>query len=202
MEKLFSLGTRLRSLRKERNLTQRELASRAGISVNAVSLIERDEISPSVATLQSLARALDIKMGYFFDEDVQANVIHLETSQRPSIESNGITIESIGHRLPDQQLEPFFVTLKPQTGSGKHPVIHSGQEFVYCLQGTVEYEVDGTTYFLNAGDILLFEARLPHHWRNPTTEEVKALILLQTTDEHSESVRRHFPAHPSLPHIE
>ena len=202
MEKLFSLGSRLRNLRKERNLTQRELASRAGISVNAVSLIERNEISPSVATLQSLAGALDVKMSYFFDEDVQVNVIHLETRQRPSIESNGITIESIGHRLPDQQMEPFFVTLKPQAGSGKHAVIHSGQEFVYCLQGTVEYEVDGTTYFLNPGDILLFEARLPHHWCNPTTEEAKVFIMLQTTDEPTESVRRHFPAHPSLPHIE
>ena len=97
------MGTRLRNLRKERNLTQRELADRATISVNAVSLIERDEISPSVATLQSLATALKVKMSYFFDDEVQANVIHLTASQLPSITSDGITIEGIGQRLSSQQ---------------------------------------------------------------------------------------------------
>ena len=62
MANKFSLGARLRNLRKERKLTQRELAIQASISVNAVSLIERNEISPSVATLQSLATALKVKI--------------------------------------------------------------------------------------------------------------------------------------------
>ena len=143
MNNKSALGSRLRSLRKERNLTQRELAERAGISVNAISLIERDEISPSVATLQSLATALKVKMSYFFDEDVRANVIHLSASVRPSLTSNGITIESAGQRIHNQQIEPFLVTLAPNSGSGSQPVIHSGHEFVYCLQGSIEYEIDG-----------------------------------------------------------
>lgn len=197
-----AIGNRLRSLRKERNLTQRELAGQAGISVNAVSLIERDEISPSVATLQSLASALKIKMSYFFDEDVQADVIHLNATARPILTSNGITIESAGRRIQNQQIEPFLVTLAPDSGSGRQPVVHSGHEFIYCLQGIVEYEIDDSQYLLHAGDILLFEATLPHHWHNPTTAEAKMLLILETSDEHPEPVRRHFPAHPSLTHIE
>ena len=197
-----SLGAKLRILRKERSLTQRELAGRAKISVNAISLIERNEISPSVSTLRSLAGALNIKMGYFFDDgDTHTKVVHIVANQRPSIAGNGITIGSIGQRLPEQQIEPFFITIGPYSKSDKQRVVHTGHEFVYCLHGAVEYEVDGKVYLLKQGDILLFEATLPHHWRNPTTEQAEMLVVLQTSDEPSEPVRRHFPSYPSLTHI-
>lgn len=201
MDKEFSLGSRLRTLRKERDLTQRGLASRAGISANAVSLIERGEISPSVATLQRLATSLNVKMSYFFDEDVQTNVMHIKADARPSLTSKGVTIESIGKRLRGQELEPFFIALAPGSESGKRQVMHSGHEFVYCLRGTVEYEIDGNVYLLKEGDFLLLEADLPHHWRNPTGEKAELLLILQTPNESSESVRRHFSSYPSLTHI-
>ena len=202
MANKVSLGARLRNLRKERRLTQRQLADQATISVNAVSLIERNEISPSVATLQSLATALKVKMSYFFDEDIQANVLYLPASERPSISANDICIESMGRRIPGQQFEPFLVTLEPNSSSGKQPVTHTGHEFVYCLAGHVEYEVDSTQYVLEPGDMLLFEANLPHYWQNNTSETAKMLLFLQTPDEKTEPVRRHFPAYPSLTHIE
>ena len=71
METAFSLGDKLRHLRSERNISQRDLARLAGLSPNSISLIERDETSPSVATLQSLASALNIRMSYFFEEEAQ-----------------------------------------------------------------------------------------------------------------------------------
>ena len=72
METAFSLGDKLRHLRSERNISQRDLARLAGLSPNSISLIERDETSPSVATLQSLATALNIRMSYFFEEEAPA----------------------------------------------------------------------------------------------------------------------------------
>ena len=201
MDKVLSLGSKLRALRKERDLTQRGLASRAGISANAVSLIERDEISPSVATLQSLTAALGVKMSYLFDEDAQTNVMHAKAGERPSLESAGVRIESMGKRLQGQELEPFFIRLAPNSESGRRQVIHPGHEFVYCLRGEVEYEIDGEVYTLNKGDFLLFEAQLSHHWRNPTQEQAELLLVLQTPAGSHEPVRRHFSDYPSLPHI-
>ncbi len=201
MEKAFSLGSKLRILRKERKLTQRELACRAGVSVNAISLIERDEISPSVATLQSLAAACNVKASYFFDDNVQTNVIHLKADKRPSISISGVRLEGIGKRLQGQQFECFLITLDAHSNCGE-PVVHSGHEFIYCLRGTAEYTVDHNKYLLETGDILLFEATLPHGWRNPTEEKVGLLLILQSSDEPSEPVRGHFPSYPSLTHIE
>ena len=201
MDRTFSLGARLRALRKERDLTQRELASRAGVSSNAISLIERSQISPSVATLQNLATALNVKMSYFFDEDVRPDIMHIKASERPALESRGVTIERVGKQLQGQELEPFLISLAPDSESGNRQVIHSGHEFVYCVRGKVEYEIDGKVYTLNEGDFLLFEAGLPHRWRNPTEETAKLLLVLQTPCGSNESVRRHFSGYPSLTHV-
>lgn len=202
MDKLLLLGARLRNLRKERDLSQRDLAGQAGVSANAISLIERDEISPSVATLQRLATALNVKISYFFESDGgQTNIIYIKASERPSLTSKGVMIAGIGRRLQRQEIEPFFVAITPHAESGHRPVMHAGHEFVYCLRGSVEYEIDGHVHLLEEGDCLLFEADLPHHWQNPTDENAELLLILQTPNESNESVRKHFSSHPSVTHF-
>jgi transcriptional regulator with XRE-family HTH domain len=200
MKQTSFLGARLRNSRKERHLTQRQLANLAGISVNAVSLIERDEISPSVSTLQSLAGALNVKISYFFADDEQHTVIYIKAKDRPVLQSDGITIGGMGSKLSGQQLEPFVMTLQPGAGSGEQ-VVHAGHEFVYCLHGQVKYEIDRNTYLLNQGDTLLFEAQLPHRWYNSTSEESQLLLILEASDEPHRPTRQHFPGYPSLSHL-
>lgn len=202
MDQNFSLGSRVRQLRKERKITQRELANQAGLSVNAISLIERDEISPSVSTLQSLAAALKVKMGYFFDEESRSRITHLRADEWPSLASAGLNIQSMGQRLPGQQIEPFLITLQPEATSGRQSTMHAGHEFVYCLQGQVDYEVDGVIYRLDRGDTLLFDSTLPHHWHNPGPGPAEVLLILESSPESSEAVRRHFPNYPSLTHLD
>ena len=65
-------------------------------------------------------------------------------------------IEGMGKTLPFQELEPFLITLEPKAGSGgERQVVHSGHEFVYCLQGQIEYVIDGKVSMLEMGDILI-----------------------------------------------
>jgi transcriptional regulator with XRE-family HTH domain len=202
MENSFSLGHRLRQLRSERKISQRELAHLAGLSPNSISLIERDETSPSVATLQSLASALNVRMGYFFEEETPTLLLHLKSGSRPKIETEGMMIEGMGKTLPSQELEPFLITLETKAGSGgERQVVHAGHEFVYCLQGRIEYVIDGRVYLLEMGDILIFEATLPHLWRNPFEEEASFILVLQTPNASRDPVQRHFSSHPSVKHI-
>jgi len=202
METSFSLGEKLRRLRSERNISQRELAHLAGLSPNSISLIERDETSPSVATLQSLATALNIRMSYFFEEEAPMSVLHIKSGARPKIESEGVTIEGMGKTLAYQEMEPFSITLEPHAGSGgERQVVHAGHEFVYCLQGKIEYVIDGNIYLMETGDILIFEATLPHLWRNPFDTEAKFILVLQTPNASREPIQRHFSNHPSVKHI-
>ncbi len=196
-----SLGHRLRVLRQERELSQRALAQQAELSPNAISLIERDEISPSVATLQRLAGALNVKMSYFFDGTSETSIVYSRAGTRAPVMSGGVAIEGLGSRLRRQQMEPFHLTLAAHADAGGQQVVHTGQELVCCHQGCVEYEIDGTTYMLTPGDILLFEADLPHYWRNPAEETAELLLVLQAPELPEDLARRHFVKHPSLAHI-
>jgi transcriptional regulator with XRE-family HTH domain len=201
MENNSSVGNKLRMLREERGISQRELAQLSGISTNAISLIERNENSPSVSTLQSLAGALNVKMSYFFDDYAPSQVLHVKANHRPKISSKGVQIEGLDGKLSYQEMEPFVVSLEPKSGSGERQVVHTGHELVYCLSGKVEYLIDGQIYSMEPGDMLLFEAHLPHLWRNVTDEAATVLLILQATGQTAMSVERHFSDYPSLRHI-
>jgi len=202
MKTASSLGTKLRSLRAERNWSQRSLAEAAGISPNSVSLIERDEISPSVAMLQNLATALHVRVSYFFEDESDQKILHVKANQRSTMNSQGVCIESIGNRINGQEVEPFLVKLNPQTSSGERQVIHTGHEVVYCTKGKLEYFIDGTSYQLEEGDFLIFEANLPHLWRNPFENPAEFILILQTPNATLEPIKRHFVEYPSMTHID
>ena len=201
MEPVASVGLKLRTLRKEREMSQRDLAERAGLSANTVSLIEREEISPSVATLQQLAGALGVRMSYFFEDPAETNVAYAKAGMRPRMVSGGVTIEAMAVRLHEQQMDPFYLTLAPHADAGARQVVHTGQEFVCCLRGLVAYEVAGTTYNLEPGDFLLFRAELPHYWCNTGEEIAELLLVLQASEPIGQPVRGHFPDHASVEHL-
>ena len=200
-ETTFDLGLRVRTLRKERGLSQRELADSAGLSPNAISLIERNEISPSVATLQRLAGAFDVRMSYFFVTEAPTRVLHFRAGQHHALHAAGLTLEGLGGHLVDQHMEPFFITLASGADMGAGYVTHEGHEFVYCVAGRLCYEIDDKEYRLEPGEALLFEATLPHRWGNGWQQETRALLVLHAPHDPDEPTRRHFPAYPSVTHL-
>ena len=62
----MDIGHKLKTIRKQRGLSQRELAARAGLTNGTISLIEMNRTSPSVASLKSLLDAIPISMAEFF----------------------------------------------------------------------------------------------------------------------------------------
>ncbi|MBK7450115.1 MAG: cupin domain-containing protein [Anaerolineales bacterium] len=129
-------------------------------------------------------------------------MLHLKSGSRPKIENNGVVIEGWGRPLPSPRNWNLSITLEPKAGSGgERQVVHSGHEFVYCLQGKIEYVIDGEVYLIEQGDILIFEATLPHLWRNPFDEEAKFILVLQTPNASREPIQKHFSSNPSVNHI-
>jgi ribosome-binding protein aMBF1 (putative translation factor) len=61
------LGARIRSLRKDRTLTLRQLANKTALSVSLISQIELGKSAASVATLRKLAAALGVSLSGLFD---------------------------------------------------------------------------------------------------------------------------------------
>lgn len=176
------VGTELRALRKERGLSLRTLAELCDLSPNTISLIERGESSPSVSTLHRLATALGVQITAFFERSPeQAQVVMTHASERRRSGNAYVVLESLATGLEEQAMEPFLVTMKPGADSGSQRMVHGGQELVYCLEGELEYEVDGQHYRLARGDTLLFQAQLPHRWRNPGSHPAVFVLIFGET---------------------
>lgn len=189
----INVGQRLRELRATRGLSLRALAEQSGLNVNTLSLIENQRSSPSVSTLQQLAQTLQVHISAFFDtEHGDQQVVHQKEGNRPRAAFTHGSIEDLGAGMPRFGAEPFIVTLAPNADSGKTPIVHTGREFIYCLEGHIAYSVDSKTYLLDPGDSLLFEAYLPHHWKNMDATSSRNLLLLCPSDERDRPTERHF----------
>jgi mannose-6-phosphate isomerase-like protein (cupin superfamily) len=188
------VGPNIRAIRERKGLSLRALSEQSGLSVNAISLIERGENSPTVSSLRMLSSALGVPITYFFQEDHDQAVVHLTPGGRMTSRVGGISMESLGIGLRQQQLEPFLVTIDVGVGNVDQPVAHAGEEFVYVLEGTVEYSVDGTVYQLEAGGSLLFDATLHHCFRNTGGSAAKIVMVFFAGESGHVARRMHMEA--------
>jgi quercetin dioxygenase-like cupin family protein len=90
------------------------------------------------------------------------------------------------------RVEPFMLTLENSANSGPRSMTHTGHEFVFCLRGELEYQVERQLYQLEAGDSLLFAAHLKHKWRNPGKNVATAIIIISGFEEGEELHAMHW----------
>ena len=188
-----NVGRRLRQLRAERSISLRALVEQSSLNVNTLSLIENGKTSPSVSTLQQVAAALKVPITAFFEiETAPQTIVYQKASERCSAAFTHGSLANLGAGFTHPDLEPFIVTLEPEADSGDSPIVHTGLEFVFCLEGQVCYQVEGQNFTLDPGDSLVFEAHLPHRWYNAGKTPSRSLLLICSADERDHPDERHF----------
>ncbi len=162
----------------------RALARRSGLSANALSMIERGLTSPSVSTLNKLSSALEVPITAFFrQEPVREQIVFRKAAERTRVPFLRGVIEGLGGESFTGRVEAFLLTLESGGSSGPHGMIHTGHEMVFCLRGTLEYEVDEQRFLMEPGDSLIFAAQLVHRWRNPGNSLVNAVIVISAFED-------------------
>jgi quercetin dioxygenase-like cupin family protein len=68
--------------------------------------------------------------------------------------------------------------MESNAASGPHFISHTGHEFVFCLRGELDYQVEREIFHLNPGDSLLFASQLRHKWKNSGKTVTNALIII------------------------
>ena len=187
------VGSRLRELREMRGISMRALATKSGLSANALSMIERGKTSPSVSTLYKLADALGVSITAFFGvETEKQQIIFLKSDERTRIPFARGIFEGLGGEKFVGRVEPFVLTLESGANSGPHSMTHTGHEFVFCLRGELEYAVEKKVFLMSPGDSLLFAAQLRHKWKNPGRMVANALVVLSGFAEGEEPHAMHW----------
>lgn len=167
----MDIGKKLQSIRKERGLSQRELAARAGLTNGTVSLIEKNKTSPSVASLKSLLDAIPMSIAEFFAtiEDGTENKIFYSAEEflevAPQAGFGGLSLRQLGD-ASTHSIQLLDESYPPGADTGPEMMSHLGEEAGIVIEGEIEITVGDLVRVLKAGEGYLFESRQPHRFRN------------------------------------
>ncbi len=187
------VGTKVREIRTSQGWTLKNLAEKSKLNINTLSMVEKGKTSPSVGTLQQLARALSVPITAFFDSNVTTkHIIFTAHDHRPESTCCNAIIHNLGKDLRNASIEPFVITMDKNAGSGGRTIVHTGFEFAYCLSGQVQYIIEESAYPMVPGDSITFEAHIPHRWENIHNGVSEMLLVISPADHNDDPGGRHF----------
>jgi transcriptional regulator with XRE-family HTH domain len=162
------LGNTVRELRQQHGLTIADVADRAGISRGMLSKIENAQTATSLETLARLAHALGVSMATLFRhyDTPEGGAQLVKKDEAMEVVRRGTKRGHTYHLLaydqgPTKLFEPFLITIDHE--SEVFPTFeHPGTEFLYMLEGIIEYRHGQNTYRMEPGDALTFQGQVPH----------------------------------------
>ncbi len=164
------IGQRIRLVRKSNQLTIKQLANGCGLSSNAISLVERGEVAPTVSTLCKIAHALGATVASFFDQACP------EEDAWPGNNPAAPGSASMECALIAQADDP--------AGNQDSGLVHSRQSTphnalpsILCVSGQLEYSQDSRRHRLGPGETILIDHSRPHALRNTGNEPGIALLV-------------------------
>lgn len=167
----IDVGARLKEVRKQKGLSQRELAKRAGVTNSTISLIEQNRVSPSISSLIKVLDGIPMPLQEFFTLEVpEKSQVFYQSSELPDLGHGDICMHLVGHNYPNRTLSLLKETYPPGSDTGAEMFSHEGQEAGLVVSGQLELTVDGEIQLLHTGDAYYFDSTLPHRFRNTGDE--------------------------------
>lgn len=169
----MELGTKIKRLRLQNNLTQEELADRCELTKGYISQLENELASPSITTLEDILNALGTTFADFFKDEKEEKVVFTEAEFIEKV-ADTHKIEWLVPNAQKNEMEPIRVTVEPHT-TLEEDVPHEGEEFGYVISGRVWLHIGQAAYCVKKGEVFYFTSDKPHRLENRTNE--KAVVL-------------------------
>lgn len=172
------LGEAIRTARQKLGWTLRELSSQAGVSISQLSQVERGSSDPSLETLRDVADALGTSpFSLLAGPPASTGLVRAGTGTRLSLPGSDVEFELITPSM-DKSFEVVRFTLGPGGRSMREPRGHPGEEAVFLVTGSARFDVGDESYVLYPGDLLMWDARIPHRGVALSVEPVTGFMVI------------------------
>lgn len=208
----INVGKKIKTYRKAKKYTLKNLAEKTGLSIGFLSQLERGMTTIAIDSLFNLANVLDVDIMDFFDaapKSCDDPVVH--SYSRPVLSAAPETVQFYlgGAQDHNFQIVPKLLQLMPsqrylmcpeqsagesrekeedpgaQAAGGEQGFYKNHQEeFVYVLEGILSLEMDRKTYTLYPEDSIQIAAGKRHCWSNQSNRIVKMLLITVSGSEH------------------
>lgn len=186
----LNLGKKIRALRTQQGLTLQEISDRAGVSKPQLSQIENNIAAPPIATLIKISKALGVKISHFFQEQTsEERIVVVRKDERHGLKKLshhdhdysdiGYRYESLAYPMADKHMEPFIAEFAPHGESKLFYNTHKGEEFLFVLEGRLEFRGGRTSHLLEPGDSIYFDSSISHAL-TAIESPAKAIVIVFT----------------------
>ncbi len=175
------IGAHIRDLRETRGLSQVELAERVGFSKSLISKLESGRVTIAIANLHRIAKALNVEVGWFFDDDAADQpMVIVRAGERREVAKDGTTFgytyQSLAHKRRLKRMDPFLLGV-PAKVPRKPGLVHDGEEMLFVVKGHINFIFDGGRYPLDPGDLAYFDGDHPHNVESRDGEPAEVLSV-------------------------
>lgn len=167
-ESYASLGSRLKRIRQQKELTIQQVSDRGGIASSTISKIENDHLSPTFDIIQRLAIGLDIDLAQVFGNEISGNSggrrSVTRSHQGDFVETKEYVYEALSTELRAKKMFPLKATIRArELEEFGGWVRHEGEEFLIVVSGEVRVY---TEYYepvdLTIGDSIYLDSQMGH----------------------------------------
>jgi transcriptional regulator with XRE-family HTH domain len=161
-----SIGERIKSFRTKQGMTLAELGEKANLSTSYLSQIERDKTSPSLSTLETIARSLNIGLRSLFETDDEAAfVLRGSNGTYTPTQRDPVVRQPLMPQMGTPEIEVYRITFHPRSAPEQIEQF-AGEEIIYVLNGELTISIGDEQFVLTAGDSIHYDALLIHSWSN------------------------------------
>ena len=181
------IGRAVKELRHKKQITLQDLAAKTGVPKTVLGEIEKGDVVPPVATLLKLAKAFNVGMASFFEEETPGMKISVTRSgeririeRRPHHHEGEVDYiyESLETHKTDKHMEPLLVDFQPLDTGDMVFTNHEGEEFIFVFEGRLEFRTDDRVEVLLPGDTIYFESDINHSFRSLDEKPTKAIAVV------------------------
>ena len=172
-------GAKIRKIRKSRDWTMESLAKATGQTPEFMALVESDKMSPPVSFLLRLAGALGVDPGTFLSREEQT-AIRDQRAQAFIKRTKSYSYETLTPGAEESHLRAFMVTIESHHAHKPVEYRHEGEEFIYVMEGDLEFVLGGKPHVLKKGESIHFNSDIPHKLKSLSNEPTRCLVMLYT----------------------
>ncbi len=156
----MDLGEKIKQMRNQKGLTQKELADRCELTKGYISQLENNLNSPSIATLTDILAALGSNLAEFFQEEAEEKIVY---SKNEFIEKNedGVLWSWLIPNAQKNMMEPVLVELAEGVATAGD-IPHEGEEFGYVLEGKIAIVLGKKHHICKKGEAFCYSSGKPH----------------------------------------
>lgn len=180
----MDIGSSIRTIRKRKNITIAQICEATGLSQGFMSQVETNKTSPSIATLEGIAKALNVPLAYLLLQKEERMGIIRQADRR--ITTSGPERLKVAHLSASKNVRMMIVEMPPGGSTGDAPHAHEGEEVHVVMQGRIYVEQGEDSAELSVGDSFSWNACVPHVVRNIGDELAIVLIAVYTEAEQAE----------------